>query len=109
MGRHLDPHGFLRCGIFSRCRFGRQDGLDIHPVDPGQVVSHIRHGQTGVHSGQIGIHGGVGPAGFAEWLAAGANGLGLGSTLYRPGDTAAARAFASGDELIYRLNLLHLL
>ena len=60
MGRHLDPHGFLRCGIFSRCRFGRQDGLDIHPVDPGQVVSHIRHGQTGVHSGQIGIYGFVG-------------------------------------------------
>lgn len=36
--------------------------------------------------------GGVGPAGFADWIAAGADGFGLGSSLYRPGDGAAAVA-----------------
>lgn len=33
--------------------------------------------------------GGVGPATIAEWLAAGANGFGLGSDLYAPGRTPA--------------------
>ena len=32
--------------------------------------------------------GGVGPESFAEWIKAGANGFGLGSSLFRPGDTA---------------------
>ncbi len=39
--------------------------------------------------------GGAGPASFADWIAAGATGFGLGSFLYRPGTTpeqAAARA-----------------
>jgi len=33
--------------------------------------------------------GGVGPANFAEWLAAGVTGFGLGSSLYTPGYSAA--------------------
>jgi 2-dehydro-3-deoxyphosphogalactonate aldolase len=33
--------------------------------------------------------GGVGPGTMAPWIAAGANGFGLGSSLYKPGDTAA--------------------
>ncbi|WOI55524.1 2-dehydro-3-deoxy-6-phosphogalactonate aldolase [Palleronia sp. LCG004] len=39
--------------------------------------------------------GGVGPGNFADWLAAGATGFGIGSALYRPGDgpeTVGARA-----------------
>lgn len=36
--------------------------------------------------------GGVGPAAFGDWLAAGAKGFGLGSELYRAGDTAEAVA-----------------
>ena len=32
--------------------------------------------------------GGVGPANFAEWLRAGARGFGIGSALYKPGDSA---------------------
>lgn len=32
--------------------------------------------------------GGVGPANFAEWIAAGAQGFGIGSSLYKPGDSA---------------------
>ena len=33
--------------------------------------------------------GGVGPANFADWIAAGATGFGLGTSLYRPGVTVA--------------------
>ncbi|TRD22808.1 2-dehydro-3-deoxy-6-phosphogalactonate aldolase [Palleronia caenipelagi] len=39
--------------------------------------------------------GGVGPADFREWVSAGASGFGIGTSLYRPGDSAgdvAARA-----------------
>ncbi|WP_299192672.1 2-dehydro-3-deoxy-6-phosphogalactonate aldolase [uncultured Litoreibacter sp.] len=37
---------------------------------------------------QVYMVGGVGPDGFAEWKAAGANGFGIGSALYKPGRTA---------------------
>ena len=38
---------------------------------------------------QIYMVGGVGPDNFAAWLAAGANGFGIGSALYKPGLTAS--------------------
>ena len=55
---------------------------------------------------QVFMVGGVGPENFSGWLRAGANGFGLGSSLYRPGDTAAtvgARAreiVAAWDEAV---------
>ena len=39
--------------------------------------------------------GGVGPADFAAWTAAGADGFGLGSALFRPGWTPARVAEAA--------------
>jgi 2-dehydro-3-deoxyphosphogalactonate aldolase len=36
--------------------------------------------------------GGAGPDNFADWAAAGANGFGIGTAIYRPGDTADAVA-----------------
>ncbi|MBJ3762402.1 2-dehydro-3-deoxy-6-phosphogalactonate aldolase [Maribius pontilimi] len=36
---------------------------------------------------QVYMVGGVGPENFAEWMRAGASGFGIGSALYRPGDT----------------------
>ena len=36
-------------------------------------------------SAQVYMVGGVGPENFAEWVAAGASGFGLGSSLYKPG------------------------
>jgi 2-dehydro-3-deoxyphosphogalactonate aldolase len=33
--------------------------------------------------------GGVGPDGFSEWKAAGADGFGIGSALYKPGRSAS--------------------
>lgn len=41
---------------------------------------------------QIFMVGGVGPDNFAEWRKAGANGFGLGSWLYKPGDDVAGIA-----------------
>ena len=38
---------------------------------------------------QIFMVGGVGPDNFAAWLAAGANGFGIGSSLYKPGLTSS--------------------
>ncbi|SFP15297.1 2-dehydro-3-deoxy-6-phosphogalactonate aldolase [Tranquillimonas alkanivorans] len=38
---------------------------------------------------QVYMVGGVGPRDFGAWLAAGASGFGLGTSLYRPGDVSA--------------------
>jgi 2-dehydro-3-deoxyphosphogalactonate aldolase len=48
--------------------------------------------------------GGIGPEAFADWLGAGANGFGLGSSLYKPGlsasevGTRARRMVAAWDD-----------
>lgn len=46
---------------------------------------------------QIYMVGGVGPENFADWMKAGANGFGLGSSLYRPGDSTADIAERARD------------
>lgn len=46
---------------------------------------------------QVYMVGGVGPDGFSEWKAAGANGFGIGSALYKPGRTAAEIAPIARD------------
>ena len=49
------------------------------------------------HETQVYMVGGVGPDTFAEWLGAGANGFGLGSALYKPGDTVTDIATKARD------------
>lgn len=41
--------------------------------------------------------GGAGPDNFADWAAAGANGFGIGTALYRPGDTADTVAIRAAN------------
>ena len=48
---------------------------------------------------QVYMVGGVGPENFGEWLRAGANGFGLGSSLYKPGD-AAADIFVKARDMV---------
>lgn len=65
------------------------DGLKVFPAfklgtDGLKAIRAVLPPETEVY----GV-GGVGPADFAEWVAAGASGFGLGSSLYKPGDDAA--------------------
>ncbi|MFC3570945.1 2-dehydro-3-deoxy-6-phosphogalactonate aldolase [Paracoccus simplex] len=70
-------------------------GLKLFPADQAgtgtlRALRAVLPRETAVYA-----VGGVGPADFGAWLAAGAQGFGLGSALYRPGDspaTVAARA-----------------
>jgi 2-dehydro-3-deoxyphosphogalactonate aldolase len=71
----------LKCGA---------DGLKIFPcsvVGPAGVkaMRSVLPPQTLVYA-----VGGAGPANFAQWLAAGVNGFGIGTALYKPGDSVAA-------------------
>lgn len=65
------------------------DGLKVFPafqmgIDGLKAIRAVLPTQT-----EIFMVGGVGSQNFAEWLDAGANGFGLGSSLYKPGRSAA--------------------
>ena len=95
-------------------------GLQSFPgvLTPSECFAALKHGADGLkvfpafQMGQEGLKalravlpvetrvymvGGVGPAGFAEWRRAGANGFGLGSNIYKPGDTVADVAAKAHD------------
>jgi 2-dehydro-3-deoxyphosphogalactonate aldolase len=64
------------------------DGIKVFPAfrmgtDGLKALRAVLPAET-----QVFMVGGVGAENFAQWLAAGANGFGLGTALYRPGDTA---------------------
>nr|WP_010391952.1 2-dehydro-3-deoxy-6-phosphogalactonate aldolase [Paracoccus sp. TRP] len=70
-------------------------GLKLFPAD--QAGTGTLKALRQVLPSEVAVYavGGVGPDNFAEWRAAGAQGFGIGSALYRPGDTpetVAARA-----------------
>jgi 2-dehydro-3-deoxyphosphogalactonate aldolase len=72
---------------FAALKFGAT-GLKVFPafqmgVEGLKALRAVLPAET-----QVYMVGGVGPEGFAAWRRAGANGFGLGSNLYRPGDTA---------------------
>ena len=95
-------------------------GLQSFPgvLTPSECFAALKHGADGLkvfpafQMGQEGLKalravlpvetkvymvGGVGPDGFAEWRRAGANGFGLGSNVYKPGDTARDVAAKAKD------------
>lgn len=105
----------------------RAAGLESYPgvLTPSECFGALKAGATALKvfpAFQMGIEGlkalravlptdarlymvgGVGPEGFREWVAAGAAGFGIGSSLYRPGDTPAevgdraTRMVAAHDE-----------
>ncbi len=62
-------------------------GLKVFPgfamgIDGLKAIRAVLPAET-----QVYMVGGVGPEGFAEWKAAGADGFGIGSALYKPGRT----------------------
>ena len=81
-------------------------GLKLFPAEAANPA--VLKAQRAVLPGDapVLVVGGITPDKIASWMAAGANGFGLGSALYRPGDTVAdvrkrARAFVTAvfDEL----------
>jgi len=65
------------------------DGLKIFPgfkmgIEGLKAIRAVLPPET-----QVYMVGGAGPDGFADWKAAGANGFGIGSALYKPGRSAA--------------------
>lgn len=66
----------------------KADGLKVFPafkmgIDGLKAIRAVLPSET-----QLFMVGGVGPENFSVWLDAGANGFGLGSSLYKPGRTA---------------------
>ena len=73
------------------------DGLKIFPgfqmgIDGLKAIRAVLPSET-----QVYMVGGAGPDGFADWKAAGANGFGIGSALYKPGRSAAEIKAIAGD------------
>lgn len=69
---------------FAALRYGA-DGLKVFPAfqmgrDGLMALRAVLPAET-----QVYMVGGVGPENFGDWLRAGANGFGLGSSLYKPG------------------------
>lgn len=85
-GMRSFPGVFTASECFAALKHGA-DGLKIFPA--------FQMGQAGLLAlravlpaeTQVYAVGGVGPAQMADWVAAGASGFGLGSSLYNPGDT----------------------
>ena len=73
------------------------DGIKVFPafhmgLDGLKAIRAVLPPRTPVY-----MVGGVGPANFADWLAAGATGFGLGTALYTPGLTPAEVAARARD------------
>ncbi|MGB5558939.1 MAG: 2-dehydro-3-deoxy-6-phosphogalactonate aldolase [Paracoccaceae bacterium] len=86
LGLQSFPGALTPSECFAALRAGA-DGLKIFPA--------FQMGTEGLKAlravlpalTEVFMVGGVGPDNFKDWLAAGANGFGLGASLYRPGDT----------------------
>lgn len=81
---------------FNALKWGA-DGLKVFPAfqmgqDGLKALRAVLPSET-----QVYMVGGVGPENFADWLKAGANGFGLGSFLYKPGDAVADIAAKARD------------
>lgn len=82
----------------------RADGLKVFPAFQMGIDGLTAIRAVLPRGAQLYMVGGVGPEAFADWLAAGANGFGLGSSLYRPGMSVeevgrrAARMVSAWDD-----------
>lgn len=98
-GLHSWPGVLTPTECFAALRAGA-DGLKLFPAF--QVGPAGLKAMRAVLPPDVPVYavGGVGPEDFADWRAAGADGFGLGTSLYRPGDSAgdvAAKAKRAVD------------
>lgn len=96
LGLHAFPGVLTPTECLDALRWGA-DGLKVFPalqmgIEGLKAVRAVLPPETRLY-----MVGGVGPANFREWIRAGANGFGLGSFLYRPGDTVAEIAERARD------------
>ncbi len=96
LGMQSFPGVLTPTECFSALKWGA-DGLKIFPAfqmgtDGLKALRAVLPAET-----QIYMVGGVGPKNFADWLSAGANGFGLGSFLYKPGDALEDIALKAND------------
>jgi 2-dehydro-3-deoxyphosphogalactonate aldolase len=96
LGMQSFPGVLTPTECFAALRWGA-DGLKIFPAfqmgtDGLKALRAVLPVET-----QVYMVGGVGPENFADWLKAGASGFGLGTSLYKPGETVANIAAKARD------------
>lgn len=96
LGMQSFPGVLTPTECFDALRWGA-DGLKVFPAflmgtEGLKALRAVLPPET-----QVFMVGGVGPGNFGDWLRAGANGFGLGSFLYKPGDTVADVAARARD------------
>lgn len=85
------PGVFTASECFAAMKAGA-DGLKIFPAFVLGIEGLKALRAVLPEATQVYMVGGVGPENFADWMRAGADGFGLGSSLYKPGDTPQAVA-----------------
>ncbi|MFH5775077.1 2-dehydro-3-deoxy-6-phosphogalactonate aldolase [Paracoccus sp. NGMCC 1.201697] len=87
LGLESYPGVFTATECFAAIAAGAT-GLKLFPADQAGTVA--LKALRAVLPRDISVYavGGVGPNNFADWIAAGAQGFGIGSSLYKPGDSA---------------------
>ena len=87
LGMESWPGVFTATECFSAIAAGAT-GLKLFPA--GQAGTGALKALRAVLPADMPVYavGGAGPANFAEWIAAGAQGFGIGTALYAPGDSA---------------------
>ncbi len=85
------PGVFTATECFAALKAGA-DGLKIFPAFVLGIEGLKALRAVLPEATQVYMVGGVGPENFADWMRAGADGFGLGSSLYKPGDTPQAVA-----------------
>lgn len=87
LGLESWPGVFTATECFAAIAAGAS-GLKLFPAD--QAGPGLLRALRAVLPPEMPVYavGGVGPHNFAEWFAAGAQGFGIGGSLYRPGDSA---------------------
>lgn len=91
LGMQSYPGVLTPTEAFTALRTGA-DGLKFFPaslVGPSGLKAMLAVLPTGTKTYAVG---GAGPDNFADWFAVGVTGFGIGTAIYKPGDTAAAVA-----------------
>jgi 2-dehydro-3-deoxyphosphogalactonate aldolase len=96
LGLHSFPGILTPTEAFDALRWGA-DGLKVFPAFQ-MGTEGLKALRAVLPAGtQVYAVGGVGPENFADWLAASADGFGLGSSLYKPGQSPADTAARARD------------